>query len=716
MLRRAHRFPRCRVVALTAVALAISTVKAAESRDPRWVDDQLLIRRGSAADEAAREALAAEEAATVADIPALGVSVVELPHGRRGEAQRRLRASRLFRSVERNYVAQASEVPDDPLYPGQWALPRVQASLAWDLTHGLGVTIAIVDSGVDAQHPDLAPQLVPGFNAIDNSTNTADDNGHGTRMSGIAAARGFDGFGVCGLAPDARLMPIKSLGSSGQGTYADVAQGIVYAVDHGAQVISLSLGGQVPSSTLATAVNYAVSHSVVIVAAAGNDGSGAPNYPAGYADAVAVGASDSADTRASFSNYGSWVDLVAPGVGISTTNMGGGFTTSTGTSPATPLVAATAALMLSVNPSLQPSQVASILTMTSADTGQPGFDDYDGWGRLDAGAAVAQASALAAEPDSAAPSVAVTAPGDGADVSGVVSLEVSASDDVAVSRVEYTVDGVVVAGASEVPFAAAWDTATTVAGPHVLRAAAYDASGNHALSAPVTFTVGGNQVGCDSQGWSCLPGAGTARTDCFSEWLVRSDTVLSEPRQKGRVSCRDGSSCDADGVADGVCRFTLGLCFAVADPRLVDRQGAPACNVDDLTAFQLLSPGFRRAAIDSVDRSNAQSLLTTVAALASGQMEGRCAAGVKGRSCSVDSACDSSPGSGDGVCGLERTSLAGIGGVQTCTATQSIAVPLRGTGTRRRRGVRALKTSISALTETGRQPRDSDALTLECLP
>lgn len=685
--------------------------------DVSWQADQLLVRPNRSHEDASRALLALEGAETEREVGTLGVSLVRLPAGRRSAVQRRLRASRLFRFVERNYVATAAELPDDPLFPTQWALPRVLAPAAWTLTRGAGVTIAVVDSGVDGAHLDLAPRLLQGYNALTGSANAADDHGHGTRMAGIAVAQGFDGFGVVGLAPESDLLAVKSLDASGSGTYADIAEGIVWAADHGARVISLSLGGQVSSFTLSSAVDYAVSRGVVVVAAGGNSGLGAPSYPAGYADVIAVGAADESDGRATFSNFGPWLDLLAPGVDMTTTDRGGGFAGSTGTSPATALTAAASALVLSVNPALQPSQVASILALTSDDLGVAGFDGYHGWGRLNVAQAVAQAAALTEQPDVGAPSAEWVVPVDGADVEGWVDLAVEAVDDVGVARVEYAVDGVVVAASSAARFAARWDSAAATPGAHLLSATVYDGTGNRGVAGPIAVVAAGAAARCDSPGWTCLPGGGPAKTDCFVEWLVRADTARSAPRQKGRAACTDGGACDGDGVADGVCTFTVGLCFGVDDARLVDRFGQPACDTDDLQTFTVASPSPRRTSADPVDGANVHALVIGTAAVGAGAPQGRCSAGTPGLDCAQDPSCDSAFGAQDGVCGLETTSLAGLGGVETCTAMQQLRVPVKGSGSKRRQGVRTFKVSTRALVaDARRQPRDVDVLRLECRP
>ena len=706
--------------AIAGIALIIVwcvTAHPAGAAVPAWIDGQLLVRPKASARSVARAAVAAEGAFTGGEIAALGVEVVQAPSGRGTAVERALRASGLFRYVERNYVATVSSVPNDPLYVQQWGLPVVGAPEVWPVTRGAGVTIAVVDTGVDATHPDLAGRLVTGFNAIDGSSDSTDDNGHGTRMAGIASAVGFNGVGVVGVAPEAAVMPVKSLGATGSGTYADIARGIVYAVDHGARVINLSLGGQVSSSTLSDAVAYAIERGVVLVAAAGNFGVQAPSYPAAYTDVIAVGATDEQDVRAAFSSYGAWLDLVAPGVDILTTNLGGGYADSSGTSPAAPFVSAAAALVLAINPALQPHQVASVLALTDDDLGTPGFDPLYGWGRLNIARAVSQAAALAATPDSGAPTVRLVDPPDGSTLKGIISLVADANDDVGVARVEYAADGVVVASSSQPPFTATWDTEFTLAGPHLLSATAYDASGNRGVSTPVTVSVDGTPVSCSSASGRCLPGGGKPGTDCFAEWFVPAGDVLSAAKKAPVVRCTDGAACDQDGKADGVCTFAVGLCFSVTEPASQSASGSQLCDPGDLTRFQLLAPsaGGRH---DATDFANAVALVTSVAALGAVAAEGTCVAGTRGVACGGDADCDSLPGSSDGVCALRETSLAGVvGGSERCTALQVLRVPLNLRRSRYHRARRAFKIATFSAVNGRRRPlKDTDSLRLICQP
>jgi subtilisin family serine protease len=285
------------------------------------------------------------------------------------------------------------------------------------------VIIAIVDSGLSLEHPDLANQLwrnpdeVP-ENGIDDDGNgkvddvwgwrfyhrwdgqsyvpaqdneVLDDYGHGTHVAGIAGAEIDNNVGIAGMAGGGRLMAIKVLDQYGTGWYFDIAQGIVYAVDNGAQIINLSLGGRPPSEALQAAVDYAYAKGVLVVAASGNDG-GPVLYPAACERALAVAATDADDVRPSFSNYGPQVDLAAPGTTIySTWPWREGYWAQSGTSMATPHVAGLAALIWSVYPELSVIETSETITSTARDVNEnslPGWDEYLGWGRIDAGRAL----------------------------------------------------------------------------------------------------------------------------------------------------------------------------------------------------------------------------------------------------------------------------------------------------------------------------------------
>jgi thermitase len=277
--------------------------------------------------------------------------------------------------------------PDDPLYPRQWHLPSVSAPQAWDLTTGsTQVIIAVIDTGVDYNHPDLAGKTVAGYNFVSRNADPMDDNGHGTHVAGIAAASGNNALGVAGVDWSARIMPLKVLNAQGSGYESDVASAIRYAADHGARVINMSLGGPNDSYTVREAVNYAFNKGVTLVAAAGNNASSV-SYPAACENVIAVGALDSQNGLLPYSNRGPALDLTAPGASILST-VPGGYQEMSGTSMASPVVAGCASLLLARNPSYSPSQVEKALEGGATDLGVAGFDSTFGYGKVNAYAAL----------------------------------------------------------------------------------------------------------------------------------------------------------------------------------------------------------------------------------------------------------------------------------------------------------------------------------------
>ncbi|MCA9597861.1 MAG: peptidase S8 [Myxococcales bacterium] len=290
------------------------------------------------------------------------VEIVRAAPSRMDELRARLAADPRVEIVEPNARVRASFVPDDPLYKEQWHLTRVGAERAWSFSTGRGVTVAVVDTGIACE--DFPPfskasdlnltRCVPGYNFVAKNEHAADDQGHGTHVAGTIAQSTNNAIGAAGVAFEARLMPVKVLSSGGWGTLSDVADGIRWAADHGAQVINLSLGGPRDSKILERAVAHAREKGVVVVAAAGNSG-GRVEFPGGTAGVIGVSATDSKDRLAWFSSRGPGVDIAAPGVGvIQQTICNGGrngcetFPSLSGTSMASPHVAGVAALLVSL--------------------------------------------------------------------------------------------------------------------------------------------------------------------------------------------------------------------------------------------------------------------------------------------------------------------------------------------------------------------------------
>ena len=278
---------------------------------------------------------------------------------------------------------------------------------AWNYTMGSkDIKIAILDGGILASHPEFAGRILPGYDFVNNDSAPNDDYGHGTHVAGIAAAGANNGIGMVGVCPLCSIIPVKVLNESNQGTWATVTAGIVFAVDAGANVINLSLGGPSSSQTVEDAVRYAAAHNVLVVAAVGNSRSNAPFYPAALDDVVGVAATRNDDTRWSLSNFGYFVELSAPGYAVYSTyndlnNSYSGYNYMSGTSMASPHVAGLAGLLFSQNPALTIAQVRWLMTSTAVDLGDPGRDDYFGYGRIDAFAAL-QAGALLVPPDGTA--------------------------------------------------------------------------------------------------------------------------------------------------------------------------------------------------------------------------------------------------------------------------------------------------------------------------
>jgi thermitase len=293
------------------------------------------------------------------------------------------------------HILHVASTPNDSYFGQQWAPQKVQADLAWGIWQPkTPVVIAIIDTGVDSTHPDLASKMdrdangILGYNAIQGVRSAAlDVEGHGTHCAGIAAAQVDNGVGIAGIAgwngvagttdtTYTKIMPIQALDSTGSGTDASIANGILWAVNNGAKVISLSLGSSTYSATLDSACQYALGMGCVVVAAAGNNGSSAPFYPAANSGVIAVAATDSTDTLASFSNYGSSVSVAAPGSNIYSTTptypnaWALNYCAASGTSMACPHVSGEAALLLAQNPSLSPSQVKNLIT-TNVDPYKP---------------------------------------------------------------------------------------------------------------------------------------------------------------------------------------------------------------------------------------------------------------------------------------------------------------------------------------------------------
>ena len=323
-------------------------------------------------------------------------------------------------SVEPDSVGSVQFTPNDPFYVsdpsvglGQWGIRKAHVDQAWDIARGSpSIIVAVIDTGIDANHPDLAGVVLPGATFLTSpdptcaavpAGSTVDDNAHGTHVAGLIAANGNNGIGIAGVAFGVKILPIKALDCQGSGLMSDVASGVIWATDHGARVINISLGSNAGQPTLQDAIRYAIARNTVVVAAAGNCGVASsrcstlnePQYPGAFPEVLAAAATDENDAHASFSNVGGYVGISAPGVRVystiptypTTLSRSTGFSSYaafSGTSQASPFVAGVAALMLSREPGLSVAQVLDRLRTTSDDLGAFGPDPVFGSGRVNA--------------------------------------------------------------------------------------------------------------------------------------------------------------------------------------------------------------------------------------------------------------------------------------------------------------------------------------------
>ncbi|GIM88505.1 S8 family serine peptidase [Paractinoplanes toevensis] len=391
-----YRLPAATAAVIAAASLGVSAAAATPVFAATKTPTELIVGLRSASTVATTvRKLDADPDVTVLSSDAsaeLSAVTVAVPAADRADAVATLKADPNVAYVETNAVAKADAVtPDDTLFSRQWGLTTAKAPAAWDVTTGDSVVVAVVDTGVN-EVSEIAGRVLPGYDFVNDDSGPSDDAGHGTAVATVAAAAANNGSGMVGVCWECRILPVKVLGADGTGTYDNIAKGIMYAADNGADVINLSLGGAESSQLLDSAVQYAYAHNVVVVASAGNDGKVTRTYPAASIPAIAVAGSTQTDTKYSWTNYNSpadpWVDLAAPGSNIAQAAGGGNFTMFEGTSSSAPLVAGAAALVLSAEPDATADQVRDALE-NSAD----GVGTWVARGRLDIAGAVQRISA-----------------------------------------------------------------------------------------------------------------------------------------------------------------------------------------------------------------------------------------------------------------------------------------------------------------------------------
>ncbi|MCW9057571.1 MAG: S8 family serine peptidase [Gammaproteobacteria bacterium] len=475
-----------------AAAIIFSTLSGSASAAPpeqkrgKWAEGRILVKGvPGLSDKRMAQILERQGGASEAKIRGVDVHMVRVP----AHAEERMVAA-----LARNPHVQFAEldmlvppgefIPADPRYKDQWHLPKMGTPSAWNSVSGDGITIAILDTGVDPNHFDLANKLLPGYNAADGGSDWFDIHGHGTAVAGVAGAIANNDAGVASVAWGATLLPIRVTNrSDGYAYFSDIARGLTWAADQGARVANISYGAT-PSYAISSAARYMKSKGGLVVVSAGNSGTdpGFGDNP----DLISVSATNSTDAITSWSSYGNYIDVAAPGASIVTTKMNNAIGSWNGTSFSSPATAGVVALIISANPHLTPSEVESILESSALDLGASGWDNKFGHGRVDAAAAVQLALATASPSvDDTAPSVGFSLAKDSL-VADMVTISVNATDDTEVSAVELFVNGQLLGTDTTAPYQFSWDTTDHPNGTITLEAHAHDTAGN---TATATLTV-----------------------------------------------------------------------------------------------------------------------------------------------------------------------------------------------------------------------------------
>lgn len=509
---RANHLPELRAcatgifIALLCIFLSTGVVYAQQSQPDEptiWmpqgggepsahVSGRLLVKfKNNPSKEQVDKILARTNSKSKGKIGGIDVHIVELPANANEKA---------FENVFKNYpeveFAEVDRIippdyvtPNDPGFANQWHLAKIAAPYAWSYTKGSNtVIVAVLDTGVDSAHPDLANKLVAGWNFYNNNNNTMDLLGHGTAVAGTIAAYTNNQLGVSSIAWDCMIMPIRIGDEQGYATYSAAANGLIWSSDRGARVANISYRMS-ESSTIASAAKYFQDRGGVVTISAGNQSTFISNADNPYV--LTVSATTSSDALASFSNTGNIIDISAPGAIILTTvlptnNNYYGYVS--GTSFSAPVVAGVAALVISAKPSLSGAQVQEIIMKSADDLGNQGWDPVYGWGRVNAKRAVEMALGTTGDVDTIAPTVSFASPNNGANVSGLISVQINASDNIKVTSVSLYINGALYATSNSSPYSFQWDTTRAANGNYTLKVVAADGAGNSS-SASISVMV-----------------------------------------------------------------------------------------------------------------------------------------------------------------------------------------------------------------------------------
>lgn len=436
------------------------------------------------------DAYASAGAQAVDAIPELDTVVLAVDPDQLLTTAAALAEHELIEAVRKNYLYDVEAAPNDPRAAEQSHLDQLRLADAWDISTGNSATIiAILDTGVLPTHEDLRANLLDGYNVVDANTDFSDVHGHGTAVAGAAAAASNNAQGVAGVCGDCSILPVRVSLPDGRASSRAIASAVLWAVLQGASVINISFGPLEQDKIVLAAAQVARNNGVPVVIAAGNQG--ARKSAADSEHALFIGAVNDDDTLADFSNTGPFVDLVAPGVRILTTDLTASYARYNGTSFSAPIASGVIALIRSVNPDLRPATLENLLRTTALDLGASGRDSSFGSGLIDAAAVLARAETTEESPDTRPPTVTVSSPRDGATVSGRVPVRVTAADAAGVADVVLSVDGAPALTDSVSPYTFSLDTSSLAPGAHTLAVVATDVVGNASSARTVRITVAG---------------------------------------------------------------------------------------------------------------------------------------------------------------------------------------------------------------------------------
>ncbi len=482
-----------KLLAVTLMAILLSSVISSQSfsaygaknTEPNYVPDRLLVKFKKDVSESQQKKILADKGAVIEnEISQIKVKILKVPKNALNAIESAFQKNSAIEYVEKDFLLEPTIIPNDPEFSKQWHLSKIKGPEAWDITKGSqSVPIAILDTGIDSNHSDLSGKLLPGYNFYDNNNNLSDVCGHGTKVAGSAAAITNNGLGVAGVSWESPIIPIKVTDPNCFAYYSTLTKGIIFAADNGAKVANISFA-VFDGKALTDAATYMYNKGGWVVASAGNSGKLENLNDNPYL--ISVSSTDSNDNASSFSSSGPYVDFAAPGSSIYTTTNGGSYGYTSGTSFSSPITAGLIALMFSHDPTLTPAKAYDVLKQSSVDLGTSGYDYNFGWGRINAYAAIQE---LASTPiDNIPPNVSITNPIEGSTVSGTITVDVSATDNDKVSKVELYVDSQLQSQKTNSPYSFSLDTTKFANGPIQIKAVAFDPS-NNSNSAEITVNV-----------------------------------------------------------------------------------------------------------------------------------------------------------------------------------------------------------------------------------